>query len=140
MHFDIIPTPKARPRFHIYRGRVLTQTTVKTRAFENQIAELYKAQGGKCYEKGEPLEVIIIFGMPIASGTSKKQFNAMINGTIKHTKRPDVDNMIKSVLDALNGVAFNDDSQIIAIMARKVYAVKPFIDISISVAKAGGET
>jgi len=39
-----------------------------------------------------------------------------------HTSRPDIDNLQKSVLDALNGIAFNDDSQVCLIQARKQYA------------------
>jgi len=39
-----------------------------------------------------------------------------------HTSKPDVDNLIKSIKDALNGIAYKDDSQVVQVFARKQYA------------------
>lgn len=40
-------------------------------------------------------------------------------------KRPDIDNLIKTVLDALNGLAYEDDKQVIKIKARKEWSPTP---------------
>ena len=40
-----------------------------------------------------------------------------------YTKKPDLDNLVKSVLDGLNGIAYVDDNQIIDIEARKEYGL-----------------
>ena len=45
----------------------------------------------------------------------------MLNGDIRNTKKPDLDNVIKSALDALNDVAYDDDSSINEIYANKQY-------------------
>ena len=39
-----------------------------------------------------------------------------------HISRPDIDNLVKSVLDSLNGIAFLDDSQVCSVQASKQYA------------------
>lgn len=45
----------------------------------------------------------------------------MINGVIRPITKPDVDNCAKSILDALNKIAYNDDSRIVELIVRKVY-------------------
>ena len=49
----------------------------------------------------------------------------MVNGDICHTKKPDLDNMAKTVLDALNGLAYIDDSQIYSLTLFKTYSEQP---------------
>ena len=53
----------------------------------------------------------------------------MLEGAIKPTKKPDIDNMQKAVLDALNGLAWDDDSQIVKVTAEKEYAVNPYVHL-----------
>jgi len=53
--------------------------------------------------------------------TSKKKIQLMIKGYIIPATKPDLDNQVKSILDALNGVAFKDDGQISDISAKKRY-------------------
>ena len=56
----------------------------------------------------------------------------MLSGQIRHTKRPDIDNISKIVMDALNGIAWHDDSQVISILARKQYAEEAGVDVVIT--------
>ena len=46
-------------------------------------------------------------------------------GKIFPSRKPDIDNVLKVVLDALNGVAYKDDSRVVAVSARKVYSMTP---------------
>lgn len=55
----------------------------------------------------------------------------MLNGEILPTKKPDSDNIIKIILDALNGIAYHDDSQICSIHFEKKYAEIPVTKITI---------
>ena len=55
----------------------------------------------------------------------------MISIKIKHTKKPDCDNMAKIVLDALNEVAFHDDSQIVDLHIKKQYGDFPNVMIKL---------
>jgi len=69
-----------------------------------------------------PIMLSIKFYMPIPKSYSKKaRLNIVTNGFI-HTKRPDIDNLVKLILDSLNGVCWVDDSQIILLNVMKLYA------------------
>ena len=93
---DIQPTPKGRPRFAVTRGgRPRTYTPDATRAYETKIyaaarAAMIRAQATVT---DEPVGVELVF-------------------RLTGGRRPDVDNLAKAVLDALNGVVFRDDRQI----------------------------
>lgn len=133
------PVPKGRPRFRICKGHVMTFTPPKTKEFEKDFARAYQAEHKIMYDKELPLEVNLLFGMPIPKGTSKTMTQALQKGH-KHLKRPDIDNLTKTVLDALNGVAWEDDSQIVKITAEKVYTKSPIVGLTIAIADLGGTT
>ena len=65
--------------------------------------------------------------MPIPKSTPKSRKAAMLEKIIQHTKKPDLDNLQKAVLDALNGTAWEDDSQIVRITAEKKYTDDPYV-------------
>ena len=64
------------------------------------------------FSKDEPLEISIIALFPIPKYASKKTKELILNGYVFPTKKHDGDNIIKATLDALNGAAYRDDSQI----------------------------
>ena len=132
MALPFVPTAKGRPKFRVIRGHVHAFTPAKTKDFEYRLKEYYQgAAGGYIFAKGVPISVSIEFGMAIPQSTSKKRTEQMINGYIKHTVKPDLDNMVKSVLDALNGVAWYDDAQIVQLNVNKRYTKTPNIYINI---------
>ena len=89
------------------------------------------AKYGGIQPSEQPLEIDIVFYMPIPKSYSKKQKAEILSGRLKHTKKPDIDNLTKSVLDALNGLAYADDSKIIKVAAEKQYSEKPRTELSI---------
>ena len=125
----ITPVPKARPRFTRYGH---TYTPKKTADYEKAIAEYWRqATNGFMYDKEQALIVNLVFGIPIPKSTSKSKTELMANGTIRPTKKPDVDNLAKAVMDALNGVAWVDDSQVVRVSIYKEYAKEPYVYIYI---------
>ena len=57
-----------------------------------------------------------------------------------HTKKPDIDNVAKSVLDALNGLAFDDDSLIHDLQIIKRYTIgEPRVEVTMEWDENGGE-
>lgn len=124
----IAPVAKGRPRFRAFGGRVHTFTPAKTSAYEKQIADYYlQSSMGFKFDRDQALYVSIIFGMPVPKSTPKWKQVEMFKGAIRHTKKPDVDNLVKAVLDALNGVAWEDDSQIVRLSASKEYSSEPYV-------------
>lgn len=95
--------------------RVLAQEAIEARSPEEVSA--YPLRGAVA------LEVIVLRAPP--KSLSKKKRLAAVNGTLRPTTRPDLDNIVKCIKDALNEVAWQDDSQIVALHASKQYAEQP---------------
>lgn len=110
---------KARPRVNTYTNRAYTPTNTKD--YEMLIKQYFKIK----YPKYVPLEnrvsVKILAQFKIPKNTSKKSTENMLNGNISPTKKPDIDNIVKIILDALNTMAFKDDNQITKLEVEKIY-------------------
>lgn len=128
-----IPKPKARPKFkrtgHAY-------TPKKTKDYERYIAEYYVSKCDVLFKRA--VAVRLTFYMPIAKSYPKKVKEGMSYGYVRHTKRPDLDNLIKAVTDALLQIAYLDDAQIIEIHADKRYRDITGIDFEIEDREYGG--
>ena len=114
--FPYEPKPKGRPRF-TKTGHAYTPKT--TQDYEKLIREFYIENTTDFYDCA--IQIKLVFNMPIPKSTTKKQKTMIEAGVIKYTKKPDVDNLIKSVTDALLGIAYSDDSLITKITAEKRY-------------------
>lgn len=120
--------PKARPRVCRYR----TYTPQKTKDYEELVAWNFKDQCNQKYEKPLALRVDInIYIKPLKANKDKTQ--KMLNGEIRPTTRPDIDNIAKSITDALNGIAYDDDSQIVELMIFKKYCRTDYVTVSIMI-------
>lgn len=115
--FNIEPTPKGRPRL----GRYGTYTPAKTKAAEEAIQWAWH---------GKPMEGPLKVSLRFYFKRPKKCL-----ASFKPT-RPDIDNLVKLVCDALNGLAWKDDGQIVILEAYKFYcnrlAPDPCIQLEIS--------
>ena len=126
-----MPQPKERPRATVVAGRAKIYTPRTTEAYEKRIrTEWVKAYGDKP-EEG-PLRARIYFGMPIPKSETKANKALMMVRKLFPAKKPDLDNLIKAVMDAVNGVAYKDDCQIVTILARKNYSEIPYVKVIIS--------
>lgn len=118
-----IPVPKARARV-VMRGKFPTAYTPKhSKDYETLVAITAKSamnkHGMKMIETA--CDLFVQFYMPIPASTSKKKAEQMKEGQIKHTKKPDLDNMLKGLCDGMNGVVWKDDSQVVRIVTSKHY-------------------
>ena len=116
------PQGKARARtfYNRQRGKMQSMTPQNTVDYENLVRWSYKAAGGTYYGKGL-FRVVIRAIYDIPASFSKKKREAAAMGEIKPCVKPDVDNITKSILDALNGVAYYDDSGVIELKVSKEY-------------------
>jgi Holliday junction resolvase RusA-like endonuclease len=72
--------------------------------------------------------------MPIPESWSKKKKASALEGSIYPTAKPDIDNVCKLALDALNGVAWKDDASVVSIIGLKVFAATPGLEIRVEAA------
>lgn len=128
------PQGKQRPRFSRISKTVYTPT--KTAKYEKQIAKAYTESGGKCIPADCYVSVSISAFFPVPKSYSKKKRENCLERILRPDKKPDMDNILKVVLDALNKVAYEDDKQVVELIGRKYYTESDgFLWISVSEAK-----
>lgn len=126
------PFGKERPRStrngHVY-------TPEKTRSYEERVRSIFSSQ----YPNHEPLDgpvsLDIIAVYPMAKSWPIKKHTDAADGKIRPTVRPDMDNIAKIICDALNGLAYKDDCQIVEGYRRKIYGVEPRVCVLIQPVK-----
>jgi Holliday junction resolvase RusA-like endonuclease len=118
------PIAKGRPRLTTFGGHARAYTPKATRDAETNIRAQIVNQLPKDYiPAAGAIFVNILIHRRKPTSTPKKVRHAI--------KKPDLDNYLKTVLDAMNTIVFKDDSQIITIHASKVFGDKPRIEIDI---------
>lgn len=124
MTVNTTPVPKGRPRF--YGNHAVTPE--KTRMYEALIRDSWT------YGKMEgPIIVSMKFTFEIPKSYSKKKRSELLYRP--KTTKPDLDNLVKAVLDGLQGEAFDDDSIVCGIVATKGYGTEPKVSIVIEEVK-----
>lgn len=122
-------TGKGRPR--VNTTTAIAYTPAKTKEYEELVKQYFIIK----YRRINPLEgrikinITAYFSVP--KNTSKKQEESMLNNTISPTKKPDIDNIAKIILDALNKLAFKDDNQITKLEIEKKYGTVEKISVKV---------
>ena len=128
---DANPVGKQRARY-VKRGNfVQTYTPDKTRNYESLIKEAAIEAMGSSEPLETPVTLYLYIRAPIPKSLPKKRIEACLNGLEKPIKKPDASNVLKSVEDAMNGVVYKDDSQIVNIHVSKVYSSVSGVDVCI---------
>ena len=125
------PTGKGRPRVVKSGAFARTYTPEKTATYENLVKLEYQRQCGKTYFGEAPLGMRIRAYHGIPKAVSKRKRAAMIDKVIRPVKKPDIDNIEKVIGDALNGLAYRDDVQIVSHDTQKYFAVVPCVEVTI---------
>lgn len=112
------------------RGKYVKDNAKRYMAYKTHLQWMANMQlkGHELFEGS--LFVRLTFFMPIPQSMRGKERNAAVNGGY-HKKKPDIDNLIKGVFDALNGVAWKDDNQVSKVEAEKIYGPEPGIKIEV---------
>lgn len=120
---------KGRPRLNTYTGIVYTPT--KTKDYETLVEQYFLLK----YPRFKPLEgrlrVSIIAYFSIPKATKKSDVDEMLENNISPIKKPDIDNIVKVILDSMNKFAFKDDTQISKLEVEKKYGLEEKIYIKI---------
>lgn len=132
INFTVLGEPKGkgRPRFCRNTGHAITpEDTVN---YETLVKMEYtQACGEQMFPDDAMLDMRIKAYYSIPKSASKKRHAAMLSGDIRPTKKPDMDNVIKIIADALNKIAYRDDTQIVDCQVRKFYSEKPRVEVMI---------
>lgn len=127
-----IPKLQPRPRItvrgkyaHAYEPKGITE-------YKRLVASKYRLVHKQQLPLTGALSVDIRFYRPIQKSISKAERQRRLLGQSLPIVKPDIDNYVKAILDALNGLAFKDDSQIAVLYARKIYSDMPRTEIEIT--------
>ena len=122
-------TGKGRPRVNTMTA--IAYTPAKTKDYEELIKQYFIIK----HRGVEPLEgricVSVKAFVEVPKSASKKDKEKMLSGNISPTKKPDIDNIAKIVLDALNKLAFKDDNQVTKLVVEKIYSEEEKIYVKI---------
>ena len=133
VYFSVPGTPVAKQRPRATRkGRfVQVYTPRETKMYEKKVEKCYK----ELYTRVDKLkgslsaEIEGVFAPPISISNKKRE--EMLNNKVPHTKKPDCDNLGKTPLDGLNGIAYDDDSQITNLSVSKRFGKESKLNITI---------
>lgn len=119
------PQGKARARtfYNPKLGRVQSMTPENTVLYENLVKQSFLQQtdpDARWFNK-EPLAMYITALYQMPKSMTKAERKLVGCGKLHPTKKPDADNIAKVICDALNGVAYGDDTQIIKMNVLKAY-------------------
>ncbi len=125
------PVGKGRPRFAKRGNFVSTYTPQKTKTYEDEIRMMAKSAMGASEPLETPVTVAIYIRVGIPASFSKQKRKDALANIERPTKKPDIDNIAKCFLDAMNGIVYLDDKQVVSLHITKVYAETPAVEVMV---------
>lgn len=122
------PVGKGRPR-KCDDGKM--RTPLKTREYEETVRAYYEYTARGAYFRGRALNITVRAYYPIPKSLTQSEIERIIKGELRPCVTPDGDNVLKVIADALNGLAYDDDKNIVGWHLVKLYSEKPRVDIEI---------
>lgn len=133
LKFEIPGSPigQGRPKFSTINGHAVAYDPEKSRNYKAYVkllaTQAMKEQGFTMIDGPCCLDILACFEVP--KSKSKKFREAALNGLERPTKKPDIDNIVKALQDALNGLAYKDDSSIVFLSVAKCYSEVPRVEV-----------
>jgi Holliday junction resolvase RusA-like endonuclease len=124
------PQGKGRARSFVRGGHIGHYTPEKTRTYEASIRAAAIAEIGAQPPLDEPVDLVLRAIFPVPVSWSERKRRQAITGDIKPGK-PDLDNIVKAWTDALNGIAYRDDSLICRMAVEKRYGPQPLVVVTV---------
>jgi Holliday junction resolvase RusA-like endonuclease len=116
------PVAKGRPRM-TRRGFVYTPAATRKFGAHGRLSAQLAMDGRPPIEA--PVRIELLIELPMPASWSKRKTADAITGHIRPTSRPDVDNYLKAILDAINTIVVADDAQVVEVYAKKKFSVAP---------------
>lgn len=132
MYSFIIPGEakgKGRPKFARMGNFVKTYTPKDTANYES-LVKLYFTEAYPEWQQGiisGAIKLSVTVQTIIPKSFSKKKTEMALKNLIRPLVKPDADNIIKIIADSLNGIAYQDDKQIVSMAYDKYYSNNPHV-------------
>ncbi|GAA0390292.1 RusA family crossover junction endodeoxyribonuclease [Paenibacillus motobuensis] len=124
------PVAQGRPKFSTAGGFPKAYDPAKSRDYKDYVRLAATEYAPKVPLEG-PVGMVLTVYRSTPKSFSKKRAVMAEAGQIQPTTKPDVDNYLKGVKDALKGIIWRDDSQVVEVFARKRYSARPRIEVKI---------
>lgn len=121
------PVGKGRPRV----TRNGTYTPKKTKDYQKLVATIAESEMDNYFVHDEPLIATILCYYPIPKNMPKYKLQLIQDGKLYPIVKPDLDNVAKAILDALNGIVYKDDNQVVELHIKKLYSDDPKVVVKI---------
>ena len=125
------PVGKARARTVSQGGFTHSYTPAQTTRYEALVKGVYKQSFPNAEAVSGAVQVAIraIYAVPKSWPVEKRK--KALAGMLPVLVKPDCDNVLKIITDALNGLAWEDDKQIIYATVQKSYGTEPRVEVEI---------
>lgn len=131
-----VPQGKERPRF---TRSGIAYTPKRTKDYEKMVAWAYECEAHGAKLTGS-IRANIVAIYPVPRSWSKKKQEEAINNRVLPMVKPDLDNVAKAVLDALNGIAYIDDAAVTDLTICKRYGTRPCVVVWLTGEEAPHDT
>ena len=127
------PIGQGRPKFSTINGHAKAYDPEKSRNYKAYVRMLAtQAMQETGFERIDgPCNLVIQAYFEVPKSKSKKFREAALSGLEYPTKKPDIDNIIKAIQDALNGLAYKDDALIVKLGVVKLYSEIPRVEVTL---------
>lgn len=129
------PVAQGRPRFSNHSGFTRAYDPKKSKDFKQYVKLVAAEHRPPALLEGPLLLEVKVF-KPTLKSFSKKKAAAAESGVLRPVTKPDVDNYVKGIKDALKQIIWNDDSQVVDLHVSKWYSQTPRIEVTVSEVKA----
>lgn len=128
MHFTVYGHCVGKQRPRVVNGHAFTPRP--TREYESKVLEAFAlAENDLEFDKAVAAEIIIYVTMP--TGWSKKRKRESLERPPVDIRTPDLDNVAKAILDALNGLAYKDDKQVVGLDISRVWGSEERVEVNL---------
>lgn len=134
MEFEVVGAPvgKRRPKFSTIHGYAQALKPKEDVIYENLVKIMFQQSKPNNYSLfNKPIKMNIEAYFAIPKSFSKVKQSQALEGKLLPLTKPDADNIAKIICDALNDVAYKDDTQIVELSIIKRYAMEPKVKITL---------
>ncbi|MFT8928502.1 MAG: RusA family crossover junction endodeoxyribonuclease [Sporolactobacillus sp.] len=122
------PVAQGRPRFSTFGGHARAIDPPDSREYKKYV-KLMASQNRPHTPIEGPVELKLLIYRPLLKSMSKKKKAAAVSGTLRPIKKPDVDNVAKGIMDAMTGIIWQDDKQVVSLQVAKFYSESPRVEV-----------